>query len=368
MAQKIYYITCIDSPSGIYQSQVVDVINFLNAQFDVNIQLVALIPWTNYSENKKKIISMLPGAIVKPLVLGVARWKKSKLMLNLVTSKNAVAITRGPIAFALAQNRFKKIIYDGRAAVKAEVEEYNVTGTEALGQQFIEAERSAVLNADYRIAVSNQLVKFWGEEYGYSKSDHVVIPSTLNNDLNNELIKCKNDGAVKVVYAGSTSEWQSFSLVVKMLDEAMSKQGNLEVLFLTREVPEIEVLAKKYSGRCIRKWVNHNQVYEELSNCDYGILLREKRVTNKVASPVKFAEYLNAGLSVIISPDIGDYSEFVEKNQCGVVVSGNIPELRNLSEDQRQKNRQLCSVHYLKSSSEIHQKYKSLIKSVLNSD
>ncbi len=55
--------------------------------------------------------------------------------------------------------------------------------------------------------------------------------------------------------------------------------------------------------------------------CDYGLLLREKSITNKVASPVKFAEYLYAGLRVLISPEIGDYSEMVSYYNLGHVVN-----------------------------------------------
>ena len=48
------------------------------------------------------------------------------------------------------------------------------------------------------------------------------------------------------------------------------------------------------------------------------MLIRENTVTNQVASPTKFAEYLACGLPVIISDNLGDYSVFVETNGCGV--------------------------------------------------
>jgi hypothetical protein len=63
-------------------------------------------------------------------------------------------------------------------------------------------------------------------------------------------------------------------------------------------------------------------VNKYLCASDYGILLRENSITNQVASPVKFAEYLSAGLKILISENLGDYSEFVTKNKCGTIISG----------------------------------------------
>ena len=77
---------------------------------------------------------------------------------------------------------FRKVVYDGRAAVKAEVEEYDVTGgNKLLGLDFIEAEKEAVLKSDFRIAVSNKLVEYWNAEFNYSSNNHVVIPCTLTS-------------------------------------------------------------------------------------------------------------------------------------------------------------------------------------------
>ncbi|HQF28754.1 MAG TPA: hypothetical protein PLD36_09070, partial [Bacteroidia bacterium] len=73
-----------------------------------------------------------------------------------------------------------------------------------------------------------------------------------------------------------------------------------------------------------RKWVNHQEVTAILTACDTGILIREQSVTNQVASPTKFAEYLSAGLTVIISDHLGDYSDFVRDNNCGTVVNGDV--------------------------------------------
>jgi len=54
---------------------------------------------------------------------------------------------------------------------------------------------------------------------------------------------------------------------------------------------------------------------------DYGLLIRENSVTNQVASPVKFAEYLACGLKVIISEDLGDYTKLSSQKNWGYVYT-----------------------------------------------
>ena len=63
--------------------------------------------------------------------------------------------------------------------------------------------------------------------------------------------------------------------------------------------------------------VSEQEIPNLLMCGDYGLLLREESVTNKVASPIKFAEYLACGLGIIITPNIGDYSSYVINNNCG---------------------------------------------------
>jgi hypothetical protein len=81
-------------------------------------------------------------------------------------------------------------------------------------------------------------------------------------------------------------------------------------------------------------------VKDYLSISDYGILIREYSVTNKVASPTKFAEYLNAGLKVIISPEIGDFSAMVDKYNLGYVYHENndMLDLKKVSNPEKKQN------------------------------
>src|SRR4030042_1420126 len=53
---------------------------------------------------------------------------------------------------------------------------------------------------------------------------------------------------------------------------------------------------------------------------DVGLLLRENSLTDRVASPVKFAEYLRCGLPVILTPYVGDFSALATAEGIGQIV------------------------------------------------
>ena len=48
-------------------------------------------------------------------------------------------------------------------------------------------------------------------------------------------------------------------------------------------------------------------------------------VTNRVASPVKCVEYLPAGLVLILSNELGDYSNYVLTNKAGFIWNNEVP-------------------------------------------
>jgi glycosyltransferase involved in cell wall biosynthesis len=58
-----------------------------------------------------------------------------------------------------------------------------------------------------------------------------------------------------------------------------------------------------------------------LGAADLGLLLRERTLVNEVASPVKFGEYLAAGVPVVITDGVGDLSTLVNDRGVGVVLS-----------------------------------------------
>jgi hypothetical protein len=80
-------------------------------------------------------------------------------------------------------------------------------------------------------------------------------------------------------------------------------------------------------------------------------MIREDTITNRVASPTKFAEYLAAGLPVLISAHIGDFSTTVRANDLGLVWNEGtaLPPLEPTGDARRARLRAYAADHLTKS-------------------
>jgi hypothetical protein len=232
------------------------------------------------------------------------------------------------------------------------------------------------------MAVSEQLVNYWREYYGYTGDDHVVIPCTLDRKYfkDDHFVLSENTATIKselgllpgdivLVYSGSTAPWQSFTLLEETLTPLLENNPNVKLLFLSRRDKDNERLEQKFKGRVFIKWLEHKDVLSHLHCCDYGILIREQSDTNKVASPSKFAEYLSAGLKVLISENLGDFSEFVRKKDCGHVIDKNKKSfdfIQKVSLDEKKKCFDLAFNYFRKEAPANDASYKKLIEITRN--
>ena len=378
------YLTFNDNPSGIYISQVIDVVKYLSKEHGSDIKIVSFISIRNFSGNRKKIKKEDPSAIVIIMFPGVRHWRLNivtLIMLSLFIDFKKV-IARGPFATSLAldlkkRDITKKVCFDARGAYKAEFNEYNVSDVISIKKEIEKIEDLNLKESDYRIAVSNALVSYWGKNYNYNLDRHIVIPCTLNSGVSGKYpekpfikearSKLKySDEDIVLIYSGSSAGWQSLELIDNFLIQLLQKNEKIKIVFLVEKINDQLKIFSKYPDRVVHKWVAPNEVNNILIACDYGLLIREKSVTNEVASPTKFAEYLAAGLNVFISDQIGDYSGYVKEHNCGLVVDPNNVEkieLKTVSYEEKKRLNTLAMKHFTKESQENN--YEKLM-SVMN--
>ncbi|MBP7245980.1 MAG: hypothetical protein KBA99_11835 [Bacteroidia bacterium] len=361
------YLTYAEPPSGVFSSQVADVISFLNHKLNAEIKLVAFISLHDFSNNRKKIKKELPSAIVLPMLPKATYWRLNVIQLWILCFllRPTSIIARNVIAANMAlkirnSSAVKTVCFDGRGAIAAEWKEYDVNVVDQWKQEIDQLEQRAVIESDYRIAVTEKLVDYWHKQYSYASGKHVVIPCTLNSSFlpnipsDSEKTQArKNIGLqahdIVLAYSGSTAGWQSFSTLYNYLAPFLKQKSENKVLFLSKPEDNIQQLEKEFPGQILQKWVNHHEVPMVLSACDMGILIREDSVTNRVASPTKFAEYLSAGLQVIITDNIGDYSDFVKEHHCGIIANGKpLPNIQNVDYTTRSRMINLVNLHFTK--------------------
>lgn len=361
-----YYVTYQESCSGVYKGQVIDVVE-LYRKNGIDVTLIAFLSIRGFWKNYKFIKRHNPRAIVIPAFPRQKYWRYNKLLLRFFLKNAKSVISRGIFAAnicLLNKDIIGKIVYDGRGAIAAERKEY---GNSTLLSMIEEMESKAVLNSDFRISVSNKLIEYWNSQYAYKSKKHIVIPCSIGASLEsscNTRVRFDfelNEQKIVLVYSGSTAAWQSFDYLLDTVEKILNSNLNVNVLFLTRETTGISALIERFGGRVLCRWVNHDEVAGYLASCDYGLLLRETSITNQVASPVKFAEYLSAGLNVIISKGIGDYSSFITQYDCGILMDSEA-ELNLTKNNRKSINQKLAFEHFSKSSSNIISAYKVAIE------
>lgn len=122
--------------------------------------------------------------------------------------------------------------------------------------------------------------------------------------------------------------------VIQLFVGMRQKIENLFMLFLSHEPSAIRQMVKgkiKPSDVMVIQ-VPHGEVARYLCAADVGVLLRENTLTNKVASPIKFSEYMCCGLPCIISGNIGDTEEIIGEGNAGIILHSqrDLPSLSEL--------------------------------------
>lgn len=374
----ILYITYNDQPSGVYWSQVTDAVAHMNSLGGPEVRLVAFVSARGFGEVRRSIRERSPAAWVMPMVPTMRFWKWNVVLLALacLVLRPTGVVARGVFATWMASRMrgmklVRKVCFDARGAYAAEWEEYRLVDDDALIAQVRPLEHAAVHGADIRLAVSTALVEHWAERYAWSGGRFVVIPCTLGRDHampapNTHARSAPAHGAndVVVVYSGSTAGWQSFAMLKDLLIPLLEKQPQVKVLFLSRPDANNRLLQERFPDRVQVKWADPAEVAALLGRCDHGLLLREETVTNQVASPTKFAEYLASGLQVIISGRIGDFSGMVREHGLGLVVEreGTLPRLARTDSATAARMQAFAERHLTKSA--FNKEYRQLLKAL----
>ncbi|MCK4802575.1 glycosyltransferase [bacterium] len=192
--------------------------------------------------------------------------------------------------------------------------------------EFKKIEEYVVKESDLIFCVSRKFKEYLKEIYKVSPDRVAVVPSLVDSKsffFNPEVRARKREELgiekrIVFVYTGSTVKWQLPEVTVEVFKKIKRMIPEAFLLFLTNNVS----CARKYFNGIDKEdylliSVPNREVPAYLNAADVSILLREKNLVNRVASPIKFGEYLCCGLPVIMTPGIGDTEEIIEKHRIG---------------------------------------------------
>ena len=371
------YLTIGDSPSGIFSSQVIDTCRFLSEISGKKVKLFSLVTIRGFWSKRMKIKEEYPNSFVFPMFPKLENWRLNYFSLFFIFHyfKGYSIFCRQSIPTVLAVKLRKKglvnkVVYDARGCEYEQIVEYNVIENEKLTKDFKKNEEMSSNDSDIQLSVSKALIEYWREKFHYLKHDYFIIPSTFPIDLHKDedlSLSRESLGFSKedliFVYSGSVSGWQSFKLMFSFLQQHLKIYPNLKILLLTQKTQEVIRFVNMFEDRVLHFWLPTNKVKSYLELADYGILIREKSVTNFVASPIKFAEYLQAGLKVIVNEGSIEQSiSFIAKHQCGIIYNGEeVVELAPLRLDEKAINKSLAAMYYSKQGDKNKALYKQIV-------
>lgn len=322
---KHIFITFNDNYDGIFQSQVIDVLKMYQSE-GIYFKLISFISIRNFFKQRDKVLKNYPNALVLPMFPKIKNWKLNSYMLKHFLKHADLIISRGIFATNLAlltKNRNSRVIYNGRGAIFSEQNEFGVYNGTGLEETIFQLEKNAVLNSDIRISVSQNLVAYWQKNFKYEKNSHEIIPSATSFSFVPQRFNSKDNHRVTIVFSGSFSKWQSFELMCTHFDHFLASNKNIQIKILCKNSSVFSKLKEKYADAIQTMWVSHDKVRDVLITADYGYVYRDITETNKVASPVKIAEYLSCGLKLLISNSLGDYSNLTTSNNLGFNLDSN---------------------------------------------
>lgn len=175
-----------------------------------------------------------------------------------------------------------------------------------------EYERELVLNADYIIVANHAMEKHIVTKYPTCVSEFIVMP--MNNDDNNYKVSPGSENLINskpiVIYSGGLQKWQ----LISEMQDAISKLGNecefhlyvpdvngFMQLWGERKKPDVWEVATK----------TPEELKEEYTKAQYGFVLRNDIVVNRVACPTKIIDYIKYGIIPIMKfTEIGDFGKY----------------------------------------------------------
>ncbi len=304
-------------------------------------------------------INFLPMIISKKEILPswfYFSWKKSHVLYTIVRKYNIKLLHARSFIPAFLSVIIKiifkpsiKIIYDNRGLYIDELVFRNGLSKDSYKEKILRSVERIIINkCDQMVIVSNAFKSHLAEQFGKNKSNVInktrIIPNRTQLNFNSSDIVLRQKsmkGKTIFIYAGSSVSWQGvddfytvFSLILNRIPTAHFKILTYQPEVFSNYSPQNIKLAE----RLIVKKVEPCNVKSELFNATFGLLLRKSDVVSRVSAPIKFAEYLSAGLPVILREGIGDTEQIIKKYNVGVIIKKNeyenaISELQELLKD-----------------------------------
>jgi glycosyltransferase involved in cell wall biosynthesis len=189
---------------------------------------------------------------------------------------------------------------------------------------------------DKIFCVSSPMIRILTERYNLKKKQLFAVFGGVadeksfyyNKDLRYEMRKEFGvENKTLLMYSGMLDKpWQQPEKYFDFFKAILKINPELFLVMLTPDIKIANELKLRYNIEdkdMLIKESRYTDLVKYYNMADFGLLFRKNETVNRVASPTKFSEYSLCGLPVIISVNIGDYSDYITTTGFGYVVQDN---------------------------------------------
>lgn len=269
-----------------------------------------------YRQMKKQIRSCLTEAGYDYVIIS------GNLVLPLIKTVKEISSVR---CFADVHGACEELIeFQGSSLLKR-------TFRRLLYRYFKHTEKRYFRYFDDILAVSQCLAQYVCEEYGVHKDSHIVPCAVRRFEMDTQSILCQrqkarerygiSDDEILFIYSGGVSPWQCIQQTVDVFREIKKLDSNnrCKLLLLSGNKAYME---KFRSDDILIDSLSPDVLAKTLPAGDFAFMLRQDYITNNVAYPNKFLEYVASGMKVISTPFIADVAKQIQEYKLGYLLNG----------------------------------------------
>ena len=195
-------------------------------------------------------------------------------------------------------------------------------------------ERGLLSSTDLAVLVSQQMGRHFEAKYNLKVANQLLLPCCV------DLAKFRHDAETRrrarsalclredqtvIGYAGTLAEWQWPKAMFRLFARIRERLASAHLLLFIPERDHARATSLLETERIptdayTLREVPNAEIGDVLAAADAGLLLRQDHPVNLVSSPTKFGEYLAAGVPVIATGAVGDFSQWIQDERTGVVI------------------------------------------------
>lgn len=269
-----------------------------------------------------------------PLMHLGARWHLMRLINRI--EPDVIHCRSYHAAYAALKVREKlekkfKVVFDARGIWSAEVALKNNLSEASKNFDFLrQLEKWIVQESDAVISVSPQMRRYF-EAIGCKKSECIFLSAPVEklSRLDVQTQTKEESGELAVVYLGTlgVQTWHKPSELIALYKHILSLSMRVKLKIITmssHEAISSELEAHGIRGVEIISTKTMSELGDALANMEIGVLsyfkprTKNEKLLSSVVMAVKTAEYLSAGLPILVNKYCGGAAEVVSNNSIGI--------------------------------------------------